>query len=152
MSQRRSAASSDSSDDSTSSLDAAVRASSSSRRPAPPHASSKSYDDDDDEGSFASSSDTDTATALAADREAYEDERSQRKARQVARLARSSGREKEGKPVRVMHSLGLNKTTMHKLLVRRPSPFGRAAAQLSISTTVHADSNAARTSPIAPAQ
>ena len=130
-----------------------MRASSSSRRPAPPHASSKSYDDDDDdERSFASSSDTDTATALAADREAYEDERSQRKARQAARLARSSGCEKEGKPVRVMHSLGLNKTTMHKLLVRRPSPFGRAAAQLSISTTVHADSNAARTSPIAPAQ
>ncbi|GAA5844221.1 hypothetical protein JCM9279_001729 [Rhodotorula babjevae] len=117
MPQRHSAASSDSSDDSTSSLDAAVRASSSTRRPTSTRAaaSSKPYTDDKRSASVSSSA-ADTADALAADREAYEDERSQRKARQAARRARTSGLDKQDKPVRVMHSLGLNKTTMHKLL------------------------------------
>ncbi|KPV73408.1 uncharacterized protein RHOBADRAFT_45985 [Rhodotorula graminis WP1] len=78
-------------------------------------ASGEHYRDNKGDSS-ASDSDADLTDDLGGAREAFEDERSQRRARQAARQARSRQDEKEEKPVRVMRSLGLNKTTMHKLL------------------------------------
>ncbi|GAA5904231.1 hypothetical protein JCM8208_006811 [Rhodotorula glutinis] len=116
MSQRRSAGSPDSSDDSTSSLDAAVRASSSRQTGTPSAAPSRKVYIDDKDAPSTTSSDDDTDDNVAGDLDAFGEERLPRRARQAARQARSSRVEQEEKPVRVMHSLGLNKTTMHNLL------------------------------------
>ncbi|BGP43503.1 hypothetical protein JCM10449v2_007538 [Rhodotorula kratochvilovae] len=108
-----SSSSSSSGDDSHTSRRTAPRA-------APPP--QQRYDAASSDDSTASGSDDDARAAAAEEEEAaYADERAARKARQAARRAKGAAQgAHEEKPVRVMRSLGLNKTPMRKLLGDHP--------------------------------